>query len=546
MEKFHLFDEAVGAIALPTRFNNPFSYTPHPLCVRAAEAVRHVVAANPLWSEEAARGKMFGVLVVQDTQGRCGYLAAFSGLFAGCNEHDYFVPPVFDFLAPDGYFKREEGEISSINREVATLKSSKAYLSAVAALERVERERDEALAAEREAMREGKAAREARRAEGALSPDEEERLLNESRFAKAEYKRNVKRWDEKVAALKAAVASYDEQVTAMKNERKRRSAALQQWLFDNFVLLDSTGERRSLSQIFATTAQGVPPAGAGECAAPKLLQYAFINGLRPLAMAELWMGVSPVGEVRRDGCFYGSCTSKCKPILSFMLGRMDVDPSPQEAAALCAEDIEILYEDDFLMVVNKPSGMLSVPGIVGGVSVEEHLQNAFPASDIRVVHRLDMATSGLLLVAKSVDVFSALQRDFSMRRVQKRYIALLEGTLSSTKGEISLPLLADYDNRPRQMVDYCHGKEALTRYEVIEKIVYDGRECTKVAFYPVTGRTHQLRVHSAHAGGLNTPIIGDELYGSPDKRLMLHAEYLKFTHPVTGEVVELTAAADFQ
>ena len=546
MEKFHLYDEAVGAIALPARFNNPFSYTPHPLCVRAAEAVRRVVAANPLWSDEAARGKMFGVLVVQDAQGRCGYLAAFSGLFAGCNEHDYFVPPVFDFLAPDGYFKREEGEISSINREVASLKSSEAYLSAVAALERVERERDEALAAEREAMREGKAAREARRAEGALSPDEEERLLNESRFAKAEYKRNVKRWDEKVAVLRAAVAGYDEQVAAMKNERKRRSAALQQWLFDNFVLLDSTGERRSLSQIFATTAQGVPPAGAGECAAPKLLQYAFVNGLRPLAMAEFWMGASPVGEVRRDGCFYGSCTSKCKPILSFMLGRMDVDPSPQEAAALCAEDIEILYEDDFLMVVNKPSGMLSVPGIVGGASVEEHLQNSFPASDIRVVHRLDMATSGLLLVAKSVDLFSAMQRDFSMRRVQKRYIALLDGTLSSTKGEISMPLIPDYENRPRQMVDYSRGKEALTRYEVIEKIVYDGRECTKVAFYPVTGRTHQLRVHSAHAGGLNTPIIGDELYGSPDKRLMLHAEYLKFTHPVTGEVVEFTAAADFQ
>lgn len=546
MEKFHLFDDTVGEIALPARFNNPFSYTPHPLCVRAAEAVRRVVAANPLWSEEAARGKMFGVLVVQDACGRLGFLAAFSGLFAGCNEHDYFVPPVFDFLAPDGYFKREERVISSINHKIANLKSSEAYLSAVAALEHVERERDKALAAEREAMREGKAAREARRAEGTLSPDEEERLLNESRFAKAEYKRNVKRWDEKVAALKAAVAGYDERVTAMKNERKRRSAALQQWLFDNFVLLDSTGERRSLSQIFATTAQGVPPAGAGECAAPKLLQYAFINGLRPLAMAEFWMGVSPVGEVRRDGCFYGSCTSKCKPILSFMLGRMDVDPSPQEAAALCAEDIEILYEDDFLMVVNKPSGMLSVPGIVGGVSVEEHLQNAFPASDIRVVHRLDMATSGLLLVAKNVDIFSAMQRDFSMRRVQKRYIALLEGTLSSTKGEISLPLIPDYENRPRQMVDYSCGKEALTRYEVIEKIVYDGRECTKVAFYPVTGRTHQLRVHSAHAAGLNTPIIGDELYGSTDKRLMLHAEYLKFTHPVTGEVVEFTAAADFQ
>ena len=233
-------------------------------------------------------------------------------------------------------------------------------------------------------------------------------------------------------------------------------------------------------------------------------------------------------------------------IRPFLKGVHTLKVNEEEAAALCAEDIEILYEDDFLMVVNKPSGMLSVPGIVGGVSVEEHLQNAFPASDIRVVHRLDMATSGLLLVAKSVDVFSALQREFAMRRVEKRYVALLDGTIATAKGEISLPLLADYDNRPRQMVDYCHGKEALTRYEVIEKIVYDGRECTKVAFYPVTGRTHQLRVHSAHAGGLNTPIIGDELYGSPDKRLMLHAEYLKFTHPVTGEVVELTAAADFQ
>ena len=545
MEKFHLFDEAVGAIALPTRFNNPFSYTPHPLCVRAAEAVRRVVAANPLWSDEAARGKMFGVLVVQDAQGRCGYLAAFSGLFAGCNEHDYFVPPVFDFLAPDGYFKREEGEISSINREVATLKSSEAYLSAVAALERVERERDEALAAEREAMREGKAAREARRATGALSPDEELHLLNESRFAKAEYKRNVKRWDEKVATFKVAVAVYEEKIAALKNERKQRSAALQQWLFDNFVLLDSEGERRSLSQIFVDTPQGVPPAGAGECAAPKLLQYAFANGLRPLAMAEFWMGASPVGEVRRDGCFYGSCTSKCKPILSFMLGRMDVEPSSQEAASLCAEDIKTLYEDDYLLVVNKPSGMLSVPGIVGGLSVEEHLQRAFPMNDIRVVHRLDMATSGLLLVAKSVDLFSALQREFSMRRVQKRYIALLDGVLSASEGEISLPLSPDYDNRPRQMVDYLRGKEAVTRYEVIRVMDYGGRKCTAVAFYPLTGRTHQLRMHSAHADGLNTPIVGDELYGTPDKRLMLHAESLKFTHPVTGEVVEFAVSAVF-
>ena len=545
VDKFHIFDDGVGEMVLPARFNNPFSYVPHPLCVRAADEVRRVVGENPLWSAEAARGKMFGVLLVQDACGKCGFLAAFSGLFAGCNEHDFFVPPVFDFLSPDGYFKREEGEISSINHEISRLKSCDGYLSAVSALGSVERERDEALAAEREAMREGKAAREARRATGALSPDEELHLLNESRFVKAEYKRNVKRWDEKVATFKVAVAVYEEKIAALKNERKQRSAALQQWLFDNFVLLDSVGERRSLSQIFIDTPHGVPPAGAGECAAPKLLQYAFANGLQPLAMAEFWMGASPVGEVRRDGCFYGSCTSKCKPILSFMLGRMDVEPSSQEAAFLCAEDIKTLYEDDFLLVVNKPSGMLSVPGIVGGVSVEEHLQRAFPANDIRVAHRLDMATSGLLLVAKSVDVFSALQCEFSMRRVQKRYIALLDGILSASEGEISLPLSPDYDNRPRQMVDYSRGKEAVTRYEVIRVMDYDGRKCTAVAFYPLTGRTHQLRMHSAHADGLNTPIVGDELYGTPDKRLMLHAESLKFTHPVTGEVVEFAVSADF-
>lgn len=546
--KFHLFDGGIGEVALPERFNNPFSYVPHSLCVRAAEEVRRVVVRNYAWSCEVAAGKMFGVLVVRDACGQIGFLAAFSGLLGGCNEHGYFVPAVFDFLAPNGYFKCEEREISYINSEILRLRGSEEYLSALSDFERVERERDEALAAEREAMRAGKAAREERRAAGNLSPEEEAQLLNESRFAKAEYKRNVKRWDERVALFKAAVAVYDEKIAAMRAERKRRSAALQQWLFDNFVFLDSEGERRSLSQIFADTAQGVPPAGAGECAAPKLLQYAFLNGLSPLAMAEFWLGESRVGEVRRDGCFYGSCISKCKPILSFMLGKMDVEPSSQESASLGAENIKILYEDDSLMVVNKPSGMLSVPGRVGGTSVEEYLQCNYNYLDcfIHVAHRLDMATSGLLLVAKSLDVFSALQREFAARRVKKRYAALLDGVIAANEGEISLPLSADYDNRPRQKVDFSkRGKEAVTRYETIEVVEYEGRVCTRVAFYPLTGRTHQLRVHAAYVAGLNTPIVGDELYGSPDKRLMLHADRVEFTHPVTGEVVAIECPAEF-
>lgn len=546
--KFHLFDGDIDNIVLPERFNNPFSYEPHPLCVMAAKEVRRVVLRKFQWNSEAECGKMFGVLVVRDTSGQIGFLAAFSGLLSGRNEHDYFVPPVFDFLAPDGYFKREEGEISSISNEILRVKSSEEYLSAFSALERVERERDEALAAERKAMRAGKAARGRRRSLGNLSPEEELQLLNESRFAKAEYKRNVKRWDEKCTAFKAAVAVYEEKIAAMRAERKRRSGALQQWLFDNFIFLDSEGERRSLSQIFADTPQGLPPAGAGECAAPKLLQYAFENGLTPLAMAEFWIGESLVGEVRHDGCFYSSCISKCRPILSFMLGKMDVEPSSQEVSSACADYIKIIYEDDFMLVVNKPSGMLSVPGRVGGTSVEVHLQIAYIHRDcfIHVVHRLDMATSGLLIVAKGLNIFSALQREFAARRVHKRYVALLDGVIASQKGEISLPLSADYENRPRQKVNFSKsGKEALTRYKVLGTVEYDGRLCTRIEFFPITGRTHQLRVHAAHSAGLNTPIVGDELYGSRDKRLMLHADRIEFTHPVTGEVIALECPADF-
>ncbi|MBQ3152721.1 MAG: RluA family pseudouridine synthase [Bacteroidaceae bacterium] len=509
--------------------------------MRAADEVRLAVESNDAWHADALKGKMFGVLVVLDGEGRCGYLAAFSGLLDGRNKHDFFVPPVFDFLSPTGYFKCEEREISEINNTVVAVKAGDEYKVACETLARMDAEREHTLATEREAMRMAKEGREQRRASGGLSPEEEQALLNESRFAKAEYKRNIKRWDERMAPLKDAVAQFERKISALKEERKRRSAALQKWLFDNFTLLDSLGESRSLTQIFATTRQGVPPAGAGECSAPKLLQYAFANGYTPVAMAEFWMGASPVGEVRRDGCFYGSCTSKCRPILSFMLQGMDVE----DEFALQGGDVEILYEDDYLLAVNKPAGMLSAPGINGGVSLEEYLQRIFDNDNIRVVHRLDMSTSGVLLAAKSPKILAALQEEFADRRVSKRYVALIEGVPAATEGEIALPLAADYDNRPRQRVDFSGGKQALTRYKVLQTVEYSGRRCTRVAFYPVTGRTHQLRVHAAYSGGLNAPIVGDELYGTPDRRLMLHAEWLSFVHPVTGERVEIECAPDF-
>lgn len=545
MDKLHLFDGKIDADGLPRRFNNPFSYRPHPLCVRAADEVRRHVAGNPLLCGEAASGKMFGVLVVRDKVGEYGFLAAFSGLIGGSNRQDFFVPPVFDFLSPSGYFKREEHEISLLNSKISSLKASAEYVAAVQTLQRAIVQRDESLAAEREAMQRAKAAREERRAAGNLSDEEQEKLLDESRFAKAEYRRNIKRWDERLVAYKEEVALFEQRISALKDERKRRSAALQQWLFDNFILLNAAGEKSSLSCIFSETPQGVPPAGAGECAAPKLLQYAFSNGLVPVAMAEFWMGASPVGEVRRDGCFYGSCISKCKPILGFMLRGMDVESSLPEALQSAA-DIDILYEDDYLLAVDKPSGMLSVPGIDGGVSLEEYLCEKYSGkADIRVVHRLDMATSGVLLVAKQQPVFVELQRMFATRQVQKRYVALLDGVPSQSEGEISLPLAPDYINRPRQMVDRLNGKNALTLYKVSGTVEYEGRQCARVHFFPVTGRTHQLRVHSAYFQGLDTPIVGDELYGSADKRLMLHADYISFVHPVTGKRVEIESSAGF-
>lgn len=534
MKKFHPFIGDVDLSDRPERFNNPFSYVAHPLCVRAADEVRRVVNEDERWRSDAEKGKMFGVLVVCDKAGECGFLAAFSGLLDGCNDHPFFVPAVFDFISPDSYFKREEGEISNINHLIENIKANGEYVDATELLACKTCERDASLEAMRRDMRLAKEARDKRRAAGGLSLEEEEALLNESRFAKAEYRRKVKWWENEISLCKDAVTPFEQQIDKLREERKHRSAALQQWLFDNFVFLNIMGEQCSLSQIFSATSQRVPPAGAGECAAPKLLQYAFLHELKPLAMAEFWIGASPVGEVRRDGCFYGSCTSKCRPILGFMLRGMDVEPASfEEQSREC--NVEVVFEDEHLMIVNKPAGILSVPGKEGGESLEEMLQRKYvDIGFLRVAHRLDMATSGLLVVAKSSGVYTAMQRLFAERSVQKRYIALLDGVPRVSDGKISLPLSADYANRPRQMVDKVTGKEAVTMYKVLSVENYNGRSCARVQFVPVTGRTHQLRMHAAHAEGLDTPIVGDELYGTKDRRLMLHAEYLSFVHPVTG------------
>ena len=471
MSKIHPFSEDIRHISLPERFTYPFHYTPHPLCIMAATEVQAYLQKRTEWHPELQQGKMFGVLVVRSTEGEIGYLAAFSGNLAGSNHHAYFVPPVYDLLNPEGYFKQEEARISGLNDAIAVIYTK-------------------------------------HNATGILRD-----------------------------------AQNDTNIERLKEERKTRSIALQQWIFRQFRMRNALGEEQDIYRIFTEQAHRIPPAGTGECAAPKLLQHAYLQGLQPLALAEFWWGDSPKGEIRRHGYYYPACRHKCEPILNFMLQGLNVDPNPLLTSVTDANQLETAYEDDYLLVVNKPAGMLSVPGKTGQASVLTMLQERYPdATGPLLVHRLDMATSGLLLAAKDKDTHAQLQQQFESRSVKKRYIALLDGIPEvEPKGFIRLPLRPDFDNRPLQMVDHEWGKPAVTRYEIQESS--NGK--TRIAYYPETGRTHQLRVHSAHPEGMDCPIAGDPLYGQPSDRLYLHAEELQFRHPHTHERMKISAKAPF-
>ena len=327
-----------------------------------------------------------------------------------------------------------------------------------------------------------------------------------------------------------------ERAISAKGGDKQMSQELQLWLFHQYRMLNAKGETKDLVDIWQDyhcsprirNKYPLPPGGTGDCCAPKLLQYAFSHGLRPICMAEFWWGPSPKSEIRHHGQFYPACRGKCKPILTWMLQGLDVDPNPEETGASHLT-IEVIYQDTTLAVINKPSGLLSVPGRTEDYSVATIAMERWPGS--LPVHRLDMGTSGLMVIAKTKEAYVSLQEQFVKRTVKKRYIALVEGIVKEPKGRITLPLIFDPMNRPRQMVDYQRGKSAVTEYEVLD--AKDGR--TLLALYPHTGRTHQLRMHCAHPDGLGCPIVGDELYGHKAERLCLHCDQIEFAHPVTGE-----------
>ena len=553
---FTSFIESIDSYELPKRFTFPFYYEPHPLCLLASKELQSHLENQIDWKhnfgldkdEESSNGKMFGVLLVQNKEGEIGYLAAFSGKLAGANHHSKFVPPIFDMLTEEGFFNQGQIELSSIHEQVRVLERNLKLKEAQHFLVSVTEQSLNNIEEQRVLIRANRKVRKEQRqkAEKELSPEEhhslKEQLSKISVREKLQLEVLKKQAKEKINKAQEKLEIYTTEIDYLKNTRKELSGSLQQQLFDQYHFLDINGNKKSLCNIFSETPQLTPPAAAGECAAPKLLQYAFENNLKPLAMAEFWWGESPKSAIRKHGQYYPACQGKCQPILGHMLQGMEVDENPLLNNPAEGKSIDIIYEDDELLVINKPAEFLSVPGKTIQDSVYQRMKIQFPkATGPLIVHRLDMSTSGLMLIAKTKDTHKNLQRQFIKRTVKKRYVALLDGLVNENEGIIDLPLRLDIDDRPRQLVCYEHGKSARTKWKVIER----KNNQTKIHFYPITGRTHQLRVHSAHSTGLNIPIIGDDLYGTKSNRLHLHAESVEFEHPISKDLMSFQVKAEF-
>lgn len=554
-EKMISFQTSIDGIELPERFTFPFYYEPHPISLLAAKELQYYLIHHDLGHDFGIKelssnsiGKMFGVLVVRHQTGKIGYLAAFSGKIADSNDHSHFVPPVFDMLTDGSYFRKEEKEINALNTKVIALENNTEYNTLLTQRESLiahQKWEEEEI---RESISKAKAdRRKKRKLERERLTDVEynqlcEHLAQQSIDSKLSLKHVLRTHEQERIEINEKLAPFEQELAQLKQKRAQLSNDLQRRLHESYQFLNREGEEKSLIPIFEKTALKKPPAGAGECAAPKLLQYAFQHNLKPIAMAEFWWGAPPNTTIRKHGNFYPACQGKCEPILGHMLKGIDMDPNPLIENAGQDKTITSLYEDDYIIVINKPHDLLSVPGKEINDSVYTRIKEAQPS--LRgpiIVHRLDMATSGVMVLAKDEIAYKLIQRQFLERTVSKTYTALLERELNARKGRIELPLRLDVLDRPRQCVCFEHGKSAKTDWRV--DLINAGK--TRVLFKPITGRTHQLRVHAAHKDGLNAPIVGDDLYGSVSDRLYLHATTLSFEHPKTKEKVSFTAPAPF-
>jgi len=554
---FITFNASIEGYTLPKRFTFPFYYQPHPLCLLAVKELQHYLETQNEWQHDfglladngSASGKMFGVLLVENHKQEIGYLTAFSGKL--CNTYNLarFVPSVPDTNEIEALLETEQIIINQLTKQLKHLQATPQRHLLFSELQKTTKAFDNALRQYQILMADNRKTRKNKRqiAENSLTNEALSQafilLAKESVHDKNQLKTLKNKWLAKIKNIEQQLNKLNNAIALVKNERQNRSSALQDKLFKQYQLLNKYRETQSLQQIFKPTSQQVPPAGAGDCAAPKLIQYAFKKNYHILAMTEFWWGKSPKSEIRQHKNFYPACLGKCEPILKWMLKGINQDDNPLLINTALTKPVDILYQDDALAIINKPHGLLSVPGKHIQDSVFNRIKQLIPtASGPVIVHRLDMSTSGLMVIALTKKAHKQLQKQFIQREVDKQYIALLEGIVKEKTGEITLPLIGDFYDRPRQYVCEKTGKPAHTFWQVIE---YTSDNKTKIQLTPKTGRTHQLRVHCAHPLGLNTAIVGDDLYGTKANRLHLHAEKLTLKHPLTKEVMTFTVPAKF-
>lgn len=546
--QFHKLENV--KVELPDKFTFPFYYQPHELIQKAAKEVQDYLQHDfdlphnfglGNHPELMVIGKMFGVLLVRKGN-EIGYLAGFSGKLAGVNHVRGFVPPVFDMLKEDGFFLKGEQEINELNAEIERLESDFQLVELKNDLQKVIDESRQKLADLKEFHKNNKKERDKNREISILKSDfaKIEILNKQSSLDKIQLQQLKKSLLNKQELIKSEIELIENKILKLKNLRNLKSNQLQQQLFDEYNFLNQSGELKNVRDLFAETVQKVPPAAAGDCALPKLLQFAFKNGYEPLAFGEFWWGKPPKSEIRKHLDFYPACTGKCKPILDFMLQGIALEENPLKKENQLVDEPVILFQDEAIVVASKPANLCAVPGNNQEISLLSLLEEMIKQK-LLIVHRLDMPTSGVMVFAKTKEAQANLQQQFVKKRVSKRYTAVLNGILEVDKGNIELPLSADEWNPPFQKVNEISGKPSLTYFEVVERKA----GLTKVNFYPKTGRTHQLRVHAAHISGLNAPIVGDDMYGTPAERLFLHAEELTFYHPVSRQLLTFYDKAGF-
>lgn len=556
MKHFQHFKTTISKIELPEKFTFPFYYEPHILAKIATKELQEYLENQTDFkhnfglentSNELAVGKMFGVLVVKNNKNEIGYLNAFSGKLADKSLPEKFVPPVFNMRTEGSFYIKGELEIDAINAQLGNLKKDENYLNLKKLVHKTTKEIEDDLAFQRKRMKLFKNDRKAQKRNATSILNELEfkelikKLTQESYNNQFFMKELQEYYQTKIAKISKEFIIIEAKIASLKKERREKSNYLQQTLFSKYAFLNPKKELKNLLDIFNNPAIK-PPAGSGECSAPKLLQYAFANDLTPITMAEFWWGISPNSSVRQHKNYYPACQGRCKPILTHMLNGVEMDDNLLLENLAEKQELKIIYEDDVLIVVNKPAEFLSVPGKDIKDSVYARIKDKYPnATGPLIVHRLDMSTSGILLLTKTKEANKILQSQFIDRTIKKRYVALLNGNLVENNGKIKLPLRVDLDDRPKQLVDFTYGKPAETDWEIINR--ENGK--TRVYFYPITGRTHQLRVHAAHKNGLNTPIVGDDLYGKKENRLHLHAQFIELYHPSTNKRISFTVEPEF-